>query len=187
MYRFSVKQVIAIIITVFTFQIGLAQTNLNLQSNPNLEVSGTSSLHDWEMPSNQASGTMQAQIESGRLASISSLKITMPAESIKSGKKAMDKKAYEALKTNQHKQVIFTLKSATKSGNNWILNGTFQIAGASKDVKINATETSASGIIGLKGSYDFKLSDYDITPPTALMGTVKTGDEVKISFDVKFK
>src|SRR5690625_774853 len=171
---------------VFIMQVGYGQTTFKLQANPHLEVSGTSSLHDWEMTSNQASGTIKAIVESGKLKDIQSLEVTMPGESIKSGKRGMDKKAYEALKTNKHKSVVFVLKSASKSGNNWILDGSFQIAGKTKNVKITAVETSSSGSYGLKGSYEFKLTDYDMTPPTAVMGTIKTGDEVKINFDLKF-
>lgn len=81
----------------------------------------------------------------------------------------------------------FTLKSATKSGNTWTLNGTFNIAGVSKSVSLKAQESSSGGVHTLKGDYSFKLSDYKITPPVALMGTVKTGDAVKMTFEVKFK
>lgn len=181
------KQVIFSLLFVFAIQFGFAQSTLQLQGNPELVVSGTSSLHDWDMPSDQASGTMIAKTDSGKLKAIKSIEIIMPAESIKSGKKAMDKKAYDALKTKNHKSVVFKLTNAVKSGDSWILEGTFQIAGVAKNVKIKTKETSASGTYGLSGSYEFKLTDYDVTPPTALMGTVKTGDEVKISFNVKFK
>lgn len=176
-----------VMLLVFMTQAAVAQKKFNLQANPDLVVSGTSSLHDWDMPSDQAKGTMEAKEESGKLAEIKSLKIEMPAESIKSGKRAMDKKAYDALKTKQHKSVIYTLKSASKSGDTWTLNGSFNIAGVTKNVSLKAKETSQAGGYTLKGSYDFKLSDYDITPPTALMGSIKTGDEVTISFTVNFK
>lgn len=176
---------------VFVLLIGgqwaIAQKTYQLQTKPELSISGTSSLHDWSMPSTTATGSMKAVESSGKLSSISEMKITMPAESIKSGKGGMDKKAYEALKTKQHKDVAFTLQSASKSGNTWTLNGTFNIAGTSKTVSIKAQESNAGGAIRLNGTYSFKLSDYKITPPVALMGTVKTGDAVKMTFDVKFK
>lgn len=172
---------------LFAFQWATAQKSFDLQPNPNLVVSGTSTLHDWDMPSNTAQGSMQATEESGSLTAINSLKIEMPAESIKSGKKAMDKKAYDALKTSKNKSVVFNLKSATKTGNAWVFKGSFSIAGVTKDVTLDIVEASSSGEYGFSGSYEFKLSDYDITPPTAVMGTIKTGDEVKVSFDVKFK
>jgi len=30
------------------------------------------------------------------------------------------------------------------------------------------------------------MSDFDITPPTAMLGTLKTGDKVKVSFSFQF-
>lgn len=187
MNRLFFKRAVMSTFFVFLVQFAFAQKTFQLDAKPDLSVSGTSTLHDWEMPSSTATGSMIATEEAGKLAEITSLTVTMPAESIKSGKKGMDKKAYEALKTDQHKNVRFDLKSASKSGDTWTLTGTFNIAGVSKQVSLKAKETVSSGVYGLSGSYAFKLSEYGITPPTAMMGTIKTGDDVKITFNVKFK
>jgi len=181
------KRVMIAVFFICVTPSGFAQKEFKLADNPYLKVSGTSTLHDWDMPSLTATGGMTATEVEGKLTEITSLHITMPAESIKSGKKGMDKKAYEAMKTKSHKNVIFDLKSASKLGDTWTLTGTFNIAGTKKQVSIKAKETKKGDLYGLTGSYSFKLSDYQITPPTAMMGTIKTGDDVKISFDVKFK
>jgi polyisoprenoid-binding protein YceI len=39
----------------------------------------------------------------------------------------------------------------------------------------------------VKGTTDFRLTDFQIDPPTALMGTIKTGDEVTIEFKATFQ
>lgn len=189
MKRFSIlsKRILVLLFMVTTF-VGFAQKTFTVDSKTQLTLSGTSSLHDWEMTSQVATGKVMAQTEGSKLAEIKSLLVEMPAESIKSGKKAMDKNAYKALKTDQFKTVKFELKSATKNADGtWNLNGVFTIAGTAKQVTVKAKETNVAGLFGLDGSYSFKLTDYKITPPTALMGTVKTGDEVKINFNVKFK
>lgn len=187
MKKLIVKKAFVAMVFLLFAQFSMAQKTYQLQAKPELKISGTSTLHDWDMPSSTATGTMTATEQGGKLTAISALSITMPAESIKSGKNAMDKKAYEALKTSKNKNVVFTLKSATKSGDTWTLNGTFNIAGVTKNVNIKAQETYSGGSFGLKGTYSFKLSDYNITPPTAVMGTIKTGNDVKMTFNVKFK
>lgn len=187
MKKFNLNKGLTVLIMLFVGHLSFGQKTYQLQAKPNLAISGTSTLHDWSMPSSLGTGTMSGVEENGKLSSITAMKISMPAESIKSGKNGMDKKAYEALKTSKYKNVVFTLKSASKSGNTWTLNGTFEIAGVSKAVSLKAQESNTGGVIGLKGDYSFKLSDYSIVPPVALMGTVKTGDAVKMSFDVKFK
>lgn len=180
-------QMLIVVLFVFGLQFCFAQKTFHLDPKPYLIISGTSTLHDWEMPSSTATGFMVAKEMGGKLTEIKSLTINMPAESIKSGKKGMDKKAYEALKTDKNKNVEFDLKSASKSGDTWTLVGTFKIAGTTKQVTIKAKETTLSGSYGLSGSYAFKLTEYNIEPPKAMMGTIKTGDDVKISFNVKFK
>lgn len=187
MDRLLLKHGLFSLLFIAAVQFSFAQKTYQLQNTPDLKVSGTSSLHDWVMPSNEASGTMKAEAESEKLMKITAIDVKMPAESIKSGKKAMDKKAYKAMKTNKHKFVEFSLDNATKSSDTWTLKGTFSIAGKAKKVNIKAKEVSNSGAFTLKGSYAFKLTDYDIDPPTALMGSIKTGDEVEVSFDVSFK
>lgn len=187
MSRLFLKRAMISTLFVFVVQFGFAQKTFQLQAKPDLKVSGTSTLHDWDMPSSTATGSMTATEAGGKLTEIKSLTITMPAETIKSGKKGMDKKAYEALKTDKHKNVVFTLRSASKSGDTWTLTGTFNIAGTTKQVNLKAKETASGGVYGLSGDYSFKLTEYGVTPPTAMMGSIKTGDDVKISFNVKFK
>ncbi len=165
-----------------------AQKAFTLDTKPQLKISGTSSLHDWEMVSETATGKLVATVEGNKIAEINSLVVEMPAESIKSGKSGMDKNAYKALKTNQYKTVRFDLKSATKNTDgSWQFTGTFIIAGISKPVTLKVKESATEDQPVMEGFYSFKLTDYKITPPTALMGTVKTGDDVRISFTLKFK
>lgn len=162
------------------------QNSLSLQS-ADLRVSGTSTLHDWEMKSTKASGTLKGNISANSVNSISDINVTMPIKSLKSGKNGMDDKAYDAMKASKYSQAKFDLTSAKKVGNGWTLNGTFTFAGKSKSVSLKANESTSAGVVTLKGDYAFKLSDYGITPPTAMFGTIKTGNEVKITFTTKFK
>jgi polyisoprenoid-binding protein YceI len=100
----------------------------------------------------------------------------------------MDKNAYKALKTMQFKTVKFDLKAAEKNADGtWNFTGTFAIAGVTKAVTLKIKEVTSNNVSVFEGSYSFKLTDYNITPPTALMGTVKTGNDVKMSFTIKFK
>lgn len=166
----------------------LAQKDYTLVASPDLKISGTSSLHDWEMKSTKATGSAKMTVSGTSLTAISSLSITMAAESLESGKNGMDKKAYEALKTDKNKNISFVLTSAKENTDGtWNLTGNFTIAGTKKSATIKVTESVSGGTIQFKGSHSFKLTDYGITPPKALAGTIKTGDAVKMNFTVKFK
>ncbi|MBC8883442.1 YceI family protein [Flavobacterium piscinae] len=185
---FNFEKGIFLLFFIATSTLGFAQKTLILDAKPQLKISGTSSLHDWDMVSEIATGKLTGTVEGNKLTTITSLVVEMPAESIKSGKGGMDKNAYKALKTNQYKTVKFDLKAASKhTDGTWNFSGTFTISGVSKSVTIKIKESIIGGQTVFEGSYSFKLTDYKITPPTALMGTVKTGDDVKISFTLKFK
>ena len=185
---FNFEKGILLLFFLASSSFGFAQKTLTLDAKPQLKISGTSSLHDWDMVSETATGKLVGTTEGNKLTAITSLVVEMPAESIKSGKGGMDKNAYKALKTNQYKTVKFDLKAAAKNTDGtWNFTGTFSISGVTKSVTLKIKETIIGGQSVFEGSYSFKLTDYKITPPTALMGTVKTGDDVKISFTLKFK
>jgi len=40
------------------------------------------------------------------------------------------------------------------------------------------------GTVIAKGSVPIKMTDYGIKPPTALFGRLKTGDDVKVNFEL---
>jgi polyisoprenoid-binding protein YceI len=183
----NLKTLLFVWILMGTFQI-IGQTNAKLQTNPTFTVSGTSSLHDWDMVGSTGSGEAQFTLDSNILTSIQSLVVNMPAETIKSGKSGMDKNAYKALKTDKNKNIKFVLKSAkADSANQWTFTGDFTIAGVTKTVSFKVKSQVITGVVAFEGSYAFKLTDYNIAPPTALMGTVKTGDDVTITFKTQFK
>src|SRR5690606_30761184 len=132
-------QIICTIICLFILSFPMsAQVKYQVGPNPELKVSGTSTLHDWEMVSIQATGEGILIQQGGYLQEIKSLNIQMPAESIKSGKGAMDNNTYAALDTKKHKQIKFTLSDITKTGDNsWKAKGKFTIAGVTNDASFD--------------------------------------------------
>src|SRR6187401_3546034 len=89
-----------------------AQKNYVLDVKTNFAVFGTSTMHDWEMKSGSKIGTANLTVTEGKLTAITSISITLLAETLKSEKTKMDKIAYETLKTDKHKHILYVLKSA---------------------------------------------------------------------------
>src|SRR5690606_5985832 len=147
-----------------------AQTNYKL-ANAELSVSGTSSLHDWTMTSNSASGSATVTTDGATLKSIQNLNVTMKAETIKSGKGGMDDNAYKALKTKKNPDVKFTLKevkSIVKKGNNYLVEavGTLTIAGESRSITVQGDAQPSNGTLKITGNKKFKMTDFKVDPPT---------------------
>jgi hypothetical protein len=161
-------------------------------------IKGTSTLHDWQCKVEQMGGQMSATITSGTLKEIQSLTFSATVSSIRSIKengeyyeKGMDKNVYKALKSDQHAAITFALRkvnSITPAANKVTLaaTGTLTIAGTPKDVTLTVTGTPSGTGYAFEGSFPMKMTDFKVDPPTALLGTIKTGDAITIEFRTIF-
>jgi polyisoprenoid-binding protein YceI len=160
------------------------------KSNSSITVSGTSSLHDWDVISNDFTGDMKLKdVLNGKL---ESLYVNVNSETLKSGKKAMDKKTYKALKTDEFPNVTFSIKSVRSekridnSTFEFKLIGNMSLCGVTKSVPLDFLLTLNGERINITGSCIIKMTDFEVEPPTALLGTIKTGDQITVKFNSIF-
>ncbi|MCL6216744.1 YceI family protein [Zunongwangia pacifica] len=139
-------------------------------------VEGTSNIHDWEMTSEKAVGTFQSND-----GAISKISLEIPVKSLESGKGGMDKNAYKALNEDDYPTIKF---SSTEISSNKI-TGNLIINGKSKTVSIPVSTKKSGDSIEISGKYKLNMAHYGVEPPTALMGTIRTGEEVTINFNFK--
>lgn len=164
-----------------------AQKSYTLDSKSTFSVAGTSTLHDWEMKSTSGTGTATLNIANGKLTDIDALTVTLLAESVKSEKKSMDKVAYETLKTDKNKNIKYVLKSAEQvNETTWELTGTYTIAGVSKVYKTSVKTTVTKEGLNLQGTNKITFTDFGMKSPTAMLGTIRTGQDLTIKFNLNF-
>ena len=104
----------------------------------------------------------------------------------------MDNNAYKALKTTSSKHISFLLTAATITQineNSYEVKafGKLTVAGTTRDTDVTA-EIKYSGAdksFIVTGTKKLKMTDYNVKPPSFMFGTVKTGDEISISFKTK--
>lgn len=150
-----------------------------------LTISGTSTLHDWKCSVNEVNADVILNTTQERITGIDILKVNIPSTSIKSGKNAMDKKLYEALKTDRFPDISFKLSELSEFNEDGPITaqGNLTIAGVTREVTLNARgESQPWGAIVFSGSKTLDLLDYEIEPPVALFGTITTGNEIIIEF-----
>ena len=169
------------------------QINYTLTDDFEMSIAGTSSLHDWESSVGEVSATLALSYGEDGTIKINSCKVSVNAGSIKSTKGAvMDKKTYKALKTEEHPNITFEMKNVVKTTNNdkgftTEVQGVLSIAGASNTVNILVAGTETAEGFEFVGEKALKMTDFNIDPPTALFGTLKTGDDITIKFKTTFK
>lgn len=155
--------------------------------NSSLTVLGTSSLHDWEIKAEQITGSLV--LKNAQAGELGELKIEIVSESLKSGKSAMDKNTYKALKTNAHKEISFQLTGLTETVANGSgkfiakVVGDLSIAGVKKSIPMEMDMVITENTVKLSGEKKIKMTDFKIDPPKALLGTVTTGDDITIKFN----
>lgn len=177
---------LTIVISTFSLQVSSQSQRKYIVTKSAFEISGTSNIHDWTMKSAEGAGTANLVITNSKLTDIKGLEITLPAESIKSGKSSMDDVAYESLDTKTYKNINYALKSAHKvNETTWMLTGTYTIAGISKDYETQVRVSgNGSDTLLLQGSNRLSFLDFEITPPSAALGVVKAGKELTVLFDL---
>lgn len=184
-----VLSVITLFILTFNFSIAQQYSLVNKESS--LTVLGTSSLHDWHVTAEQQNGKIIFKnLETGEIEKCS---IEIVAESLKSGKSSMDKNTYKALNTDNFKTIIFQLvevKEAINKGNGKFTvhtQGDLTIAGTKKRISLDFSLSVIDNKITLTGDKKIKMTDFNIDPPKALLGTITTGDDITIKFSTIFK
>lgn len=154
--------------------------------NSVITINGTSNLHDWKSKSEQINGEL---ILSGNN-QVKSFKLDIPIKSIKSGEKLMDSKTYETFDANKHPNIAFRLTDVTNlqiNGDNVnvVFNGNLTMAGTTRKVAIKANgKNIKQGTYVFNGNVPLKMTDFQMKPPTALLGTLKVGDGIKLEFDI---
>lgn len=154
-----------------------------------MTIHGTSNLHDWETVVTEVNVSGKFVAENGALKSVDQLTVRVPVNKIKSEKgKTMDNKTYETLKSDKNPNITFTASKVTVTGSDIVANGTLNIAGKSNTVTVKGKWKSVgNNEIEISGEHNLKMTDYGMTPPTALLGTMKVGDPITLKFTVRTK
>ncbi|HDJ34456.1 MAG TPA: YceI family protein [Bacteroidetes bacterium] len=164
-----------------------------VKSNSRVILHGTSSLHDWEMRLESMLCTLSFEEEGNRFTGIESIRFTGNAASLSSDRKLMDKKAHEALRTDEYPEIVFSYLSQAEffpNGNRFkgTVIGRLTLAGNSRNISVPFQGIFLeNGQIKVEGEVSLNMTDFGIDPPTALMGTLKTGDTIRSEFTFFFE
>lgn len=182
------KRIILTALALAVFLAGVAAADRLIPTKGSLiRIEGTSTLHDWKMEGTTIDGTIAAPPLEQWKNDASDVSVTIPVTSIKSEHTKMDKLMAEALKAGANPTIRYELTSAAlaESGATLRLDtrGKLTIAGVTREVamQVSGTRDSGGGYL-LTGQVPIRMSDYGIKPPTAMMGTIKTGNDVKVTF-----
>ncbi len=169
------------------------------QPESNLRIEGTSTLHDWTVEGAIIGGFLEADPKFADDPSVVSkvkpkVEVTIPVRSLKSDKTAMNNVMYEAMKQKQHPSIKYRLQGMTlreKSGaphGRYLFDtkGELTVSGVTRtNDMVVAMEKIENNRLKFSGTNAMKMTDFGIKPPSpaVALGLIKTGDDVKVSFE----
>ncbi|NEV92708.1 YceI family protein [Psychroflexus sp. YR1-1] len=174
------------------FSVGQSQTQFKAvpADENSILIEGTSNIHDWEILAKDFASEMELVIEEDDLKAINAIQLSIPVKSFDSGKGKMDKNTYEAMQADTYKLVVFTSSAPAtlieKSPGVYQaeVKGKLSMSGTAKMVSIPVELHKTKTGYTLKAEQELNMTDYKIEPPTALFGTITTGETVHVNFDL---
>jgi len=163
--------------------------SLKLSPKFNLTIAGTTNVHDYETKVTQMNG----EIVLNGTNQVKTLVLNIPVKSIKSKEKLMDTKTYEAFNADKHPNITFKmteLQSLQINGADVTVavSGNLTMNGTTKKVTLKSNgKALKSGVYQFKGAVALKMTDFNMKPPTAMMGMMKVGDGITLKYDVTFE
>jgi len=188
----KIFKIIPLILLIAVYNSASAQSPVLIQKESQIRISGTSNLHDWHEVAKDFSIEIGLSADETVTPVIDMVSLSCRTASIVSDNSIMTNKTHEALRVDRHPEITF---SSAKQSSLVVRNGEFSstisgeltINGVMKQVAVPVQGSLTGNKLNVRGSKTIKMSDFDVKAPVALMGTLKTGDEVTVSFDLKFE
>ena len=183
MNRFSIAVAALLLLIVAGWQ--ASKTHYVLIDESKIWVTGTSTIHDWTCNVGEVDGWVDADVVE-TLTGFSKAEITVQADGLSCKNGTMDKKARNALASDDHPIIRYTLKAAQvnatgKASFTASTTGRLTIAGETHTVTATVKgQRMLDGQLRFSTTLPITMSDYEVDPPTAMLGTLKTGDEVTV-------
>jgi polyisoprenoid-binding protein YceI len=191
--RASRGSALALAVALTAGAIAAAQSPLSL-STARVTIAGTSNVHDYTASTTEVQLT-RVQFAAGaagvafwdevqKPGGLAAFDVSVAAASLTSSKEGLDKNMHKALKVKDHPAITFSLKRMEGAPGALKAFGILRIAGVESEVTIPLTTIRKGDTLAVAGELDVLMTDFGIAPPKAMLGMVKAGPNIKITFEV---
>ena len=162
----------------------VAPRNLSLAKDSRLWLEGTSTVRSFKCTANKVDASAIGEPTAAPAEIVKSASLVVPVSQLECGNKTMNEHMRKALKAEQFQQISWKMTSYDVQGTAVTVDGKLTIAGKENAIQLKGTGTADNGLIRFKGSKQFKMTEYGVKPPSLMLGTMKVGDAVTVSFDL---
>lgn len=158
--------------------------NLTLGKESRVWLEGTSTVRSFKCAATKLDVAVVAETEERPADMVKSASLSVPVAQLDCGNKTMNEHMRKALKSEANPQITWKMSSYEVQGASVVINGKLTIAGKENAIELRGTGSADNGTIRFKGSKQFKMTEYGVKPPSLMLGTMKVGDPVTVSFDL---
>ncbi len=160
-----------------------------------LVINGTSNVHDWSSKATTVNITGDFLVNNNIPEKINNATVKVQTKSLKSTKDSdlMDDRTHSTLKADKFPEIVYVFTkviNVQQSGGETIMNvsGNLTLCGVTKPTDLTLRiKTLANGDLEIKGSKKILMSTYGVKPPSFMLGAMKVGDEVTLTYNVVLK
>ncbi|HTL58043.1 MAG TPA: YceI family protein [Candidatus Limnocylindrales bacterium] len=201
------RVVAALLLAGLTIQAAELTRYYSKPGNLKMRIEGTSTIHDWQVQGTLIGGYIEVgpdfPVEPGQAATPGKMEARGEAKiSIRSlfsvekdGRKysdRMDEVMYEHMRAKDHPWIVYTIKElvlkepAKTKDAPYVFDakGSLAVAGVTNTISmpVNITPLGETKL-RITGTTSMKMTDFKVDPPNPLGLGIKTGDDIKVSFD----
>ena len=175
-----------------------APTVAGLGAGSRLWLEGNSTLHHYEstatklevrMTGTETAANLDALEQMVRKGDVKGLEVSIPVAAMQSGKSGLDKNMRTALKADANPTITFRLEryEVANATDSLVIDahGTLKVAGVEQVIDVRAGAVRNGDVLRIRGEKQLLMTQFGVKPPTMMMGTVKTSDQIVIRFDLR--
>lgn len=174
--------------------------NIQIASNGALWLEGSASVVDYRCYAERLAGNGNIENTTQPTENLKGednvkVRVTIPVQALECGKSKMNRDLYNALKAEQHPRISYELlnaelmeQSTHPDSTGWMkisAKGLLTIAGVTDTTNLIVHgQLIGSDQFRVQGVKPINMRDFNIDPPTALMGLIKVNEKLSVHFDV---
>lgn len=166
-----------------------------------VSLAGTSNIHAFEASTTavrltnlrisataSAGGTLLKQLTQPGV--LEAFDIAIPAATLSSPKEGLDKNMHKALRVQEHPDITFRLTrlEAREAATDVVplrAIGMLQVAGVEREVALDIKAQHTGSGLSISGEVPIVMTDFNVKPPKAMLGMLRTDPKVTIRFEVQ--
>lgn len=158
---------------------------------PEITITGASTLHGWKAVAGEISEYPSSlSLDVSTASEIENFGFSVSVESLDGGRgSAMNDKIFKAFNSKENPQIVFKQTEALSlpeitdgSKVSLSISGSLEMAGQSADISIPIDVEMVDGNLKFSGAYPLKMTDFGITPPSAMFGQIVTEDDIEVQY-----